>query len=60
MGNTFKDYWIEYRNVRNFGVAEDNAVWEVKFNNDPAEGGISCYDLNLKSLGKTRTPEFSF
>jgi hypothetical protein len=36
--------WVEFRNFRDYGVNGDNFVFETRFKNNVAEGGLECLE----------------
>ncbi len=55
-----KVYYLENRNIRNIMATADDCLFEIRFKNNPQDGGISCFDSRFIILGKKGTAEVSF
>ncbi len=52
-------FWIEYRNVREYGVTIDDMTLETRIRNHPDDGGIYCNDIILFLRGKKGHLQFN-
>lgn len=46
------DYWVDYRNIRDFPARADDCTLEMKIKNNSLEGGVSCYDSSVEIIGE--------
>jgi hypothetical protein len=46
-----KVYYLENRNIRKFNATADNCTFEIRFRNNPEDGGISCFDSRFLVIG---------
>jgi hypothetical protein len=46
-------YYLEHLLYKDFMVCADSCELEVKYENSPETGGISCYDIELRIIGET-------
>jgi hypothetical protein len=58
--NTNEEYWVDFRNVRNYHVDGDNAIIEVKIRNGKNIGGIDCYDASIEYVGEEGRGRYKF
>jgi hypothetical protein len=49
-GNTV--YYLEHLQYDTFNVSGDHCIFEVKYQNNPEMGGISCYDAEFRIIGE--------
>ena len=45
-------YYLEHLLYKDFGLSADSCEIEVKYKNSPSDGGISCYDVELRIIGE--------
>lgn len=55
-----KVYYLESRNIQHYNAVADDCELEIRFKNDPAEGGISCFDSKFSILGKKGSTDVVF
>lgn len=58
--NTNKEYWVAYKNIREFNVSADNFTLETKLKNNFSEGGLDCYDVIIEVLGEHSRAHITF
>ena len=49
---TDKEYWVEYRLIKNFEADGDNFTMETSCKNSILEGGIYCHDTEIQIVGE--------
>jgi hypothetical protein len=52
--------WMEFSNIRSFGVSGDNSVLETRFKNSPAEAGMACLESIIRVLGENSLLRLQF
>jgi len=45
-------YYLEHLLYQDFELSADSSELEVKYRNSPADGGISCYDVEFRIIGE--------
>jgi len=50
-GNTV--YYLEHMLYKDFQASADSSTLEVRYENNPAMGGISCYDAEFRIIGES-------
>ncbi len=51
-GDTLGVYYTTHRNIRDFGITGDNYKLEARIMNGPQNGGITCFDANIRIICK--------
>lgn len=55
-----KEYWVDYRNIRNFHIDGDQMAVEFRLRNSRDIGGFDCYDTSLEFTGENGRGRFKF
>ena len=55
-----EDYWVDYRNIKDFNIDGDNLIIELDIKNDLQSGGIDCFDSSVEYLGEYKTGRVKF
>jgi hypothetical protein len=58
--NTDQDYWVDFRNIRNYHMDGDNFILEMRLKNSKAIGGVDCYDTCIEYVGETGRGRYKF
>lgn len=58
--NTNEEYWVDYRNIRNFNVDGDQMTVEFRLRNSQNMGGFDCFDTSLEFTGESGRGRFKF
>ncbi|PTR01514.1 hypothetical protein C8P68_101748 [Mucilaginibacter yixingensis] len=58
--DTKKEFWVDYRNIRNFNIDGDHMTVEFRLRNSQETGGFDCYDTTLEFTGETGRGLFKF
>ncbi len=58
--NTNEEYWVDYRNIRNFHVDGDQMTVEFRLRNSQNIGGFDCFDTSLEFTGESGRGRFKF
>lgn len=58
--NRDQQYWVEYRNIRDFGVGADTFSLETRVMNNSPEGGALCKDVVVHLLGGNSSARIPF
>lgn len=45
-------YYLEHLLYKDFALSADSSELKVKYKNSPADGGISCYDVEFRIIGE--------
>ncbi|QEM09989.1 hypothetical protein [Mucilaginibacter rubeus] len=58
--NTKEEYWVDYRNIKNFHVDGDQMTVEFRLRNSQDMGGFDCFDTSLEFTGESGRGRFKF
>lgn len=58
--NVKKEFWVDYRNIRNFHVDGDEMTVEFRLRNSQDMGGFDCFDTSLEFTGENGRGRFKF
>jgi hypothetical protein len=58
--DTTQEYWVKYRNIKDFNCEADNCTLEAKIQNSKLSGGPSCYDAELEIVAENDFSIFRF
>jgi archaellum component FlaG (FlaF/FlaG flagellin family) len=50
--DTKKEFWVDYRNIRDFHVNGDRMTIEFRLRNSKGIGGLDCFDTSLEFSGE--------
>ncbi|WP_374166085.1 hypothetical protein [Arcticibacter sp. MXS-1] len=53
--DTTDEYWLDFRNIRNFDIDGDNLLLEIDVKNDQSGGGQDCFDTSIEYMGVSGT-----
>lgn len=51
--DTKEEYWVDYRNIKNFHVDGDQMTVEFRLRNSQDMGGFDCFDTSLEFTGES-------
>lgn len=58
--NTKEEYWVDYRNIKNFHIDGDQMTIEFRLRNSQDMGGFDCFDTSLEFTGESGRGRFKF
>ncbi|WP_256010633.1 hypothetical protein [Desertivirga xinjiangensis] len=53
--DTADEFWLDFRNFKDFDIDGDNLILEIDVKNDQKSGGIDCFDTSVEYIGESGT-----